>query len=187
MYNTLEKLRAGTPLDADDERIKTEGLVLILKELHDRLDALVFQAYGWPADLSDEEVIARLVALNKERASEEARGIVRWLRPAYQKARAGIIEEAAPKAKEGQGEMALVAEVAKEQKPRFPDDEVARTAAVMAALANSTGGIDAPTLASTFRQGKRIEPQIRATLTSLMRLGFASSSDSTTFRLRRAA
>lgn len=187
MYNTLEKLRAGTLLDADDERIKSEGLVLILKELHDRLDALVFQAYGWPADLSDEEVIARLVALNKERASEEARGIVRWLRPAYQKARAGIVEEAAPKATEGQGEMALVAEVAKEQKPRFPDDEVARTAAVMAALANSTGGLDAATLASTFRQGRRVEPQIRATFTSLMRLGFASSSDGTTFRLRRAA
>lgn len=187
MYNVLEKLRAGTPLDTDDERVKTEGLVLILKELHDRLDALVFQAYGWPADLSDEEVIARLVALNKERASEEARGIVRWLRPAYQKARAGIVEEAAPKTTEGQGEMALVAEVAKEQKPRFPDDEVARTAAVMAALANSTGGFDAPTLASTFRQGRRVEPQIRATLASLMRLGFASSSDGTTFRLRRAA
>jgi len=187
MYNVLEKLRAGTSLDADDERIKTEGLVLILKELHDRLDALVFQAYGWPADLSDEEVIARLVALNKERASEEARGTVRWLRPAYQKARAGIVEEVALKATEGQGEMALVAAVAKEQKPRFPDDEVARTAAVMAALANSTGGIDAATLASTFRQGKRIEPQIRATFTSLMRLGFASSSDGTTFRLRRAA
>jgi hypothetical protein len=187
MYNTLEKLRAGTPLDADDERIKTEGLVLILKELHDRLDALVLQAYGWPVDLPDEEVIARLVALNKERASEEARGIVRWLRPAYQKARAGIVEEAAPKAIEGQGEMALVAEVAKEQKPRFPDDEVARTAAVMAALANSTGGIDAATLASTFRQGRRVEPQIRATLMSLMRLGFASSNDGTMFRLRRAA
>jgi len=187
MYNVLEKLRVGTTLDADDERINTEGLVLILKELHDRLDALVFQAYGWPADLSDEEVIARLVALNKERASEEARGIVRWLRPAFQKARAGIVEEAAPKAIERQGEMALVPEVAKDQKPRFPDDEVARTAAVMAALANSTGGIDATTLASTFRQGKRIEPQIRATFTSLMRLGFASSSDGTTFRLRRAA
>jgi hypothetical protein len=132
-------------------------------------------------------VIARLVALNKERAAEEARGVVRWLRPAYQKARAGILEEAAPQAMEDQGEMALVADVAKEQKPRFPDDEVARTAAVMAALAQSTSAFDAATLAGAFRQGKRVEPQIRATLTSLTRLGFAASNDGTRFRLRRAA
>ena len=27
-----------------------DGLVLILKELHDRLDVAVAEAYGWPAD-----------------------------------------------------------------------------------------------------------------------------------------
>jgi len=32
------------------------------------LDAAVCTAYGWPADLSDEEVLARLLALNLERA-----------------------------------------------------------------------------------------------------------------------
>ncbi len=184
MYNVLEKLRAGTPLDAEDERIKAEGLVLILQELHERLDALVYEAYGWPADLSDEDVVARLVALNKERAAEEARGVVRWLRPDYQKRRAGIVEEAAP---EEQAEMRLVAEAGREQKPRFPDDEVARTAAVVAALAQSVGGIDAAGLAARFRQGRRLEPQIRATLASLTRLGFTSSTDGSTFWLRRVA
>jgi len=187
IYNVIDKLRTGTPLDADDERIKIEGLVLILKELHDRLDALVFRAYGWSTELSDEEMITRLILLNKERATEEARGVIRWLRPAYQKPRAGVIEQAMPEAVEDQSEMALVAEAIKEQKPRFPDDEVARTAAVMAALANSTGELDATTLARTFRQGKRVEPQIKATLKSLMRLGFASSNNGITFRLRRAA
>ena len=44
----------------------------------------VFDAYGWPHDLSDEEILARLVALNAERAEEERRGIVRWLRPEFQ-------------------------------------------------------------------------------------------------------
>ncbi|MBK7011853.1 MAG: hypothetical protein IPH43_03605 [Xanthomonadales bacterium] len=32
----------------------------------------------------DEAVLERLVALNAERAAEEARGLVRWLRPDYQ-------------------------------------------------------------------------------------------------------
>lgn len=30
------------------------------------------------------EILSRLVALNRERAAEEARGLVRWLRPEYQ-------------------------------------------------------------------------------------------------------
>jgi type II restriction/modification system DNA methylase subunit YeeA len=36
--------------------------------LHKRLDAAVAGAYGWPADLSDEEILERLLALNLERA-----------------------------------------------------------------------------------------------------------------------
>ncbi len=46
--------------------------------------ALGAAAYGWPADLSDDEILHRLVDLNRERAAEEARGHVRWLRPEYQ-------------------------------------------------------------------------------------------------------
>jgi hypothetical protein len=34
--------------------------------------------------LTDDEILARLVALNKQRADEESRGTVRYLRPAYQ-------------------------------------------------------------------------------------------------------
>ena len=80
MYNVLDKLRAREPLNQIEEGIKTQGLVLILKELHDKLDTLVFEAYGWPASLSDEQILERLVALNKERAAEEGAGKVRWLR-----------------------------------------------------------------------------------------------------------
>ena len=32
----------------------------------------------------DEAILERLVALNAERAAEEARGVVRWLRPEFQ-------------------------------------------------------------------------------------------------------
>jgi len=38
-----------------------------LEHAHATLDEAVFAAYGWPADLPDEEVLARLLALNLER------------------------------------------------------------------------------------------------------------------------
>jgi hypothetical protein len=40
---------------------------------HKKLDAAVAAAYGWPVDLTDEQILERLLALNLERASEEAR------------------------------------------------------------------------------------------------------------------
>lgn len=39
---------------------------------------------SWPTDLSNDEILRRLVALNAERAEEERRGIVHWLRPEFQ-------------------------------------------------------------------------------------------------------
>ena len=39
-----------------------------LANIHDELDAAVAAAYGWPADLADEEVLERLLALNYHRA-----------------------------------------------------------------------------------------------------------------------
>ncbi len=39
-----------------------------LDHIHKELDAAVAAAYGWPADLSDDEILARLFALNQERA-----------------------------------------------------------------------------------------------------------------------
>jgi hypothetical protein len=43
-----------------------------LKLAHQKLDEAVFAAYGWPADLSDEQILEKLLALNLERAAEEA-------------------------------------------------------------------------------------------------------------------
>lgn len=39
-----------------------------LDALHRDLDEAVAAAYGWPADLSDDDVLARLLALNHARA-----------------------------------------------------------------------------------------------------------------------
>ena len=42
-----------------------------LVNVHERLDAAVADAYGWDADLSDEQVLERLLALNLERYEAE--------------------------------------------------------------------------------------------------------------------
>jgi type II restriction/modification system DNA methylase subunit YeeA len=40
---------------------------------HKKLDAAVAAAYGWPADLTDEQILERLLKLNLERAAEEVK------------------------------------------------------------------------------------------------------------------
>ena len=186
IYNVLEKLRAGEPLSEADEAIKTKGLVLIVKELHDKLDSLVAQAYGWPETLSDEEILARLVKLNAERAAEEKRGLIRWLRPDYQRPRAGVVDAQAAAEEGAQITAPLVIE-AKAQKPLFPTNDLERTAAVFAALLQAEKPLDAETLAKTFRQGAKAQATIARVLASLARLGHVHSSDGKTFALRRAA
>jgi hypothetical protein len=186
IYNVLEELRrTDDPNDLDEAShgICEQGLILILKELHDTLDAAVADAYGWPADMSDEEIVARLVALNRERAAEEARGIVRWLRPEYQIPRLG---KTAPRGK--QLEAALSVSNTDLKKPSFGSDEVTQTASVMAALASARGALDAGALATSFRQGKRIEPKVLSILGALVRMGYGSSTDGgRTFGMRQVA
>jgi hypothetical protein len=41
-----------------------------LAQAHERLDAAVLAAYGWPADIAAEELLARLLAVNLARAAE---------------------------------------------------------------------------------------------------------------------
>ena len=38
-----------------------------LENAHRKLDEAVFAAYGWPAALTDEEILERLLALNRAR------------------------------------------------------------------------------------------------------------------------
>ncbi|MFN8011079.1 MAG: type IIL restriction-modification enzyme MmeI [Holophagaceae bacterium] len=83
-YNLLDKLRAEEPFTQAEQVLDAKALPSVLKELHDRLDRAVAEAYGWPADLSEAAILERLMALNAERRAEEAAGKVRWLRPEYQ-------------------------------------------------------------------------------------------------------
>ncbi|MCY7354735.1 MAG: hypothetical protein LH470_06600, partial [Lysobacter sp.] len=167
MYNVLDKLRSGEVLTAKERTLHEHGLVSVLRQLHDDLDAAVLDAYGWTdllpllrvahgnaavsllpsgegarradegvratdngtlpatgtstpshpkgasfgasgaarhllpegegkADAKrafDDAILERLVALNAERAAEEARGLVRWLRPEFQNPKAATPEQ----------------------------------------------------------------------------------------------
>ncbi len=84
LYNALEALKEGRNLTAKEKHIHSQGLVGVLKDLHDDLDAAVLQAYGWTDHPDTQELLVRLVALNARRAAEEKTGLVRWLRPEFQ-------------------------------------------------------------------------------------------------------
>ncbi|WP_317208267.1 class I SAM-dependent DNA methyltransferase [Rhizobium halophilum] len=188
LYNVLERLKGGAApddLDAKERRIFDEGLVLILKELHEKLDAAVADAYGWPVDLAEEEVLARLVALNKERAKEERRGLVRWLRPDYQIPRFGSAREKEEQLEADLGEAILAA--VSGPKPSFPSDERDQTPAVLHQLMEAEGAVDALAIASSFKQGRKCLPAVQAVLASLFRMGLVSTSDGKRFAFRRAA
>ena len=45
-----------------------------LEDAHRALDKAVLAAYGWPEDLSDTEILERLLALNRERAGASSVG-----------------------------------------------------------------------------------------------------------------
>ncbi|MGB7405075.1 MAG: DNA methyltransferase [Pacificimonas sp.] len=89
IYNWRERIAAGEELTGADHERATAARAWIIDDLHKKIDAAVARAYGWETGLAPAEIVARLVALNAERAAEEAEGKVRWLRPDYQIPRFG--------------------------------------------------------------------------------------------------
>ena len=51
----LEKLRSGEPLTAKEKLIHDQGLVTVLRQIHDELDEAVLEAYGW-GDLRSRDI-----------------------------------------------------------------------------------------------------------------------------------
>lgn len=69
-----ETVKAGKLFSRDEFDKVTRGLVgrgdiQELDDIHTALDQAVLDAYGWPHDLSDEQILERLLALNLERAA----------------------------------------------------------------------------------------------------------------------
>lgn len=189
VYNVLEKLRAGEELSVKEKAIHAQGLVSLLRELHDELDRAVFVAYGWD-DLADklvgqpgattplpdkseaqaeaeEELLYRLVELNAQRAAEEARGQIRWLRPDYQNPNADVAPEQAEVELEAEETATKPAVKAKKLAwPKGMRDQIATL--------RSTLGSEAMTLeelSTRFTAPKSTTPLIIDALAALEELG----------------
>lgn len=153
IYNVLVKLRSNSTLNATEQVVHDQGLVSILYSVHCDLDAAVFDAYGWPHNLTDEEILSRLVDLNRERVAEEARGIVRWLRPEFQN----------PEGTKDATQTSLPIEVEPEapakpvapaKKQAWPKSLAEQAQAVRAVLSTSPGGLTPEQLARTFQRAR---------------------------------
>jgi hypothetical protein len=188
MYNVLEKLRAGTELTEKERVVHEHGLVSILKQIHDELDDAVSDAYGWPRDLTDEQILVRLVALNAERAEEERSGLVRWLRPDFQnpggKVAASQVAIAAANEGEEEGEEGAASAAAPKAAP-WPKKLPERIAAVRDLVAGSRGAWTLAQVVATFGGAKR--PDVAAVLESLAALGIVVGYDAGAERRYRAA
>ncbi|WP_296753272.1 DNA methyltransferase [Thiobacillus sp.] len=148
MYNVLAKLRSGEALAARDKLIHEQGLVAVLKQLHDELDEAVLAAYGWSDLPDDATLLERLVALNAERARAEADGSVCWLRPAFQ-------TRSAPAATSQKLDLpAAAAAAAPAAKLPWPADLPGQLGAVAQVLRDAGAPIQAAALAARFT-GKR--------------------------------
>ena len=193
MYNVLEKLRSGEPLSAKERTIHEQGLVSVLRELHDALDSAVFAAYGWddlaarlvgrpgattplpdkPDDEAEaeEELLCRLVALNAERVAEEARGQIRWLRPEYQNPGAASAQQAELETAAGEESLAEsagdVAAPTPAGKAAWPKSMREQVAAVRAALDGRKLSIEE--IAGEFKRSPKAA--VQAVLDALEELG----------------
>lgn len=134
MYNVVEKLRSGEALTPKERVIHEVAACGILRDMHDELDALVAEAYGWPWPMAKEEILKRLVQLHDERVAEEKRGLIRWLRPEYQIPRfepghvAGELELPAGEAVESPVEVSFI---------QWPGTAVEQLAALQALVGKS--------------------------------------------------
>ncbi|MDZ4085882.1 MAG: type IIL restriction-modification enzyme MmeI [Tabrizicola sp.] len=168
MYNVLEKLRAGQRIEGKDKEIYDQGLIGILRDLHDQIDASVAEAYGWPATLSDDEILHRLVDLNRTRAAEEARGLVRWLRPDYQNPQGRAV---AARADQGALDIGPTDTSAKTPWPKARPDQNNAVLARLRDLGDATPAEIARTFAGTR------PATVEAHLANLVRYGLAHALD----------
>lgn len=179
MYNVLEKLRNGEVLTAVERTLNDNGLVSVLQSMHDELDAAVLAAYGW-ADLSlpadTDALLLRLVELNVKRATEEAAGTVRWLRPDFQRG-AGQGEQSAIEGdSEGDGgsedSVPTAAKTIIAPKP-WPSGLPDQIKAVADVLADAGASLDLDGLAARFSSRGRWRERLPTILDALVALGRA--------------
>ncbi|MDB6061775.1 MAG: hypothetical protein JWM78_1878 [Verrucomicrobiaceae bacterium] len=192
MYNVLEKIRTGDALNAKEKIIHEQGLVSVLRELHDNLDRAVFAAYGWD-DLAEklvgkpgattplpdkpeqqaeaeEELLRRLVELNAQLAADEARGLIRWLRPDYQNPTATIAPQQVEAELENQAEASTAIETATASKLAWPKNMREQVAAVRTTLSRQSLPLES--IAAQFKRSPKIA--VQSVLDALEELGMVN-------------
>jgi hypothetical protein len=143
-----------------------------MKHLQEQIDAAVFGAYGWPRDLADEEILPRIVVLNQERRAEEAKGIVRWLRPEYQAPAAKRIAVG----EQGQLDITQVPSAAEApRKAAWPKTLPERVTTIRGLLAEQQRPADLEELARRFQRAPRDD--VQEVLNALVALGLARRLD----------
>ena len=131
----------------------------------------VADAYGWPVDLTDEQILERLVALNQQRAEEERRGLIRWLRPEFQNPEGRTQQAIAA----GEIETPTTAKKAEAAKRPWPKSLSAQAAAVQTALAELAAPADEVQIARRFTAANK--DRIAELLETLSSLGKARQLD----------
>jgi hypothetical protein len=133
-----------------------------------------------PPPLTEVEILERLVKLNAERAAEEKRGIIHWLRPEYQIKAIGGGEAAAPSLDLREPEMPKTkskkskAAPSKQAWPKTLND---RFAAIEAALHRAPSSFSPDDLAKQFARAKPADvEEILETLTTIGRAHRKGSS-----------
>jgi hypothetical protein len=180
LYIVLEAVRNGAALSRKDQDIRSRGRILILRELHDRLDAAVVKSYGWRPDLDAEQILDSLVRLNEVRAAEERRGFIKWLRPEYQ------IDKIGPLAHRRDRVQAILSTKAKVKKAPFPAERLDQARIVLDLMARATAPLSAEEISATFTSSHKTVAEVRDVLRSLERLGQAESYDKGTSFFRVA-
>ena len=174
MYNVLEALREARELTETERQIKDRGVIQILKEIHDELDVAVAEAYGWSADLSDAKILENLVALNLERAAEEAMGQIRWLRPEFQHPSGAEIET-----RVRTDDLALEVADATEQQT-WPKPIKARVSAIRSVLDDAPQPLTMEQVAANFKRARRAD--VQDLLETLVDMGLARHAGENRFK-----
>lgn len=89
IYNIVTKLRSTAVFSPAERAIHQSVGGRVLREMHQELDRLVAQAYGWRWPMNKPEILSKLAELLEHREAEERGGTVRWLRPDFQIPRFG--------------------------------------------------------------------------------------------------
>ena len=165
-----------TALSDKERLIHDQGLVSLLKQLHDDLDAAVCAAYGWPTSLTDAEILDRLVTLNAQRAEEEKRGIIHRLRPESQNAKGtstaqDTLDLPEKKGGEGKGSRQEAKGKRQEAKQPWPKPLAERIRATEQALHAAGHAVTAEELTTHFSRAKMAD--LQEILESLVTLGRA--------------